>query len=321
MSESGRFQNLGIMNFFKKLLRKQEPPAVPVPFAGLFPPGHYHSPIPNPGDVAEGLQASAPAPGSFPEIDFRREAQEALFLEFEKHYPDLCFPQYKSKDFRFYYENEFFSYSDAFFLFCFLRREKPRRIIEVGSGFSSALMLDTVDRHFAQKPEVTFIEPHTGRLKELLFENDLKFCRLIEMPVQKVSLTEFESLKSGDLLFIDSSHVSKYGSDVNHLLFNVLPKLAPGVFVHFHDIFHAFEYPDRWLREGWYWNECYLLRAFLAFNREWQIYFFNNYIAQIFNERIRQTMPVCARSAGGSLYLKKSPLTESAAKDAGGDFL
>ncbi len=319
MSETGRFQDLEIMNFLKKLLRKPEPPAAPLVSSGLFPPGHYHSTIPDPGDVAEGLKASAPVPGSLPGIDFHTGHQEALFLEFEKYYPDLPFPQNKTKDFRFYYENQFFSYSDAFFLFCFLRREKPRRIIEVGSGFSSALMLDTFDRYFTQKPEVTFIEPHTGRLKELLFENDLKACRLIEMPVQKVPLTEFESLKSGDLLFIDSSHVSKYGSDVNHLLFNVLPKLAPGVFVHFHDIFHAFEYPDRWLREGWYWNECYLLRAFLAFNREWNIYFFNNYIAQIFKERIRQTMPICDRVAGGSLYLRKAALTESAANDGGGD--
>lgn len=308
------------MNFLKKMLRRPEPSAVSLPSSGLFPPGHYHSPIPDPCDVAEGLKAPALVPGSFPEIDFRREAQEVLFLEFENYYRDLFFPQNKTEGFRFYYENEFFSYSDAVFLFCFLRHENPRRVIEVGSGFSSAVMLDTFDRCFTQKPEVTFIEPHTGRLKELLFENDLKDCRLIEMAVQKVPLSVFESLEAGDLLFIDSSHVSKYGSDVNHLLFNVLSKLAPGVFVHFHDIFHDFEYPARWLRDGWYWNECYLLRAFLACNREWPIYFFNNYIAQIFKERILETMPICARVAGGSLYLRKAARVESAVTDAGRGF-
>lgn len=273
---------------------------------GAFPPGHFHSTIPDPSEVAEKLRIPKPAPGEFPEIDFRRAEQEALFKEFEKYFSQFPFKMDRSKGLRFYCGNNVFSYSDALFLFCFLRREKPRRIVEVGSGFSSALMLDTIDLFFTEKPEMIFIEPDPQRLRELLFKEDARRFSLIESPVQKVPLDVFDALQSGDFLFIDSSHVSKFGSDVNHLLFNVLPRLAPGVFVHFHDIFYAFEYPEAWTREGWYWNENYLLRAFLAYNKEWPIYFFNHYIAQIFKEYLLKTAPFFAQNPGGSLYLRKA---------------
>lgn len=277
-----------------------------VPHVGLFPPGHFHSPIPDPADVAEGLKAPLPPPGACADIDYRHEEQAARLRAFARYYSEMVFNMEKTEGRRFYYNNHFFSHSDAFFLFCFLREEKPRRVIEVGSGFSSAMMLDTFERYASAPPEVTFIEPFPARLRELLKPADLEACRLIEKPVQKTDLELFDSLESGDLLFIDSSHVSKYGSDVNHLLFKVLPRLKPGVFVHFHDIFYAFEYPHRWLGEGWYWNECYLVRAFLAYNREWPIYFFNHYAAKAMADEIQSAMPFLHGKPGGSLYLRRA---------------
>jgi hypothetical protein len=123
--------------------------------------------------------------------------------------------------------------------------------------------------------------------------------------VQDIDLGLFESLEPGDLLFIDSSHVVKFGNDLHFLFFNVLPVLKKGVFVHFHDIFFPFEYPDAWLREGRYWNECYFLRAFLSGNRDWRIVFFNDFANREFGEFIESRMPLCRKNFGGSIYLQK----------------
>ena len=88
-------------------------------------------------------------------------------------------------------------------------------------------------------------------------------------------------------------------------MFDVLPKLAPGVFVHFHDVFYPFEYPPEWLKAGMYWNEGYFLRAFLAYNKEWKIYFFGNYAGIMFAEFITERMPRCRIDLGGSLYIRR----------------
>ncbi len=108
-----------------------------------------------------------------------------------------------------------------------------------------------------------------------------------------------------DILFIDSSHVSKTGSDVNHLLFKILPLLNDGVMIHFHDIFFPFEYPQWWAFEGRAWNEAYLLHAFLAHNRAYQIEFFNTYVIDRYRERIAAEFPLFLKNEGGSLWLRK----------------
>jgi hypothetical protein len=115
----------------------------------------------------------------------------------------------------------------------------------------------------------------------------------------------FMSLQDGDLLFIDSSHVMKCGSDVQFLMFEVLPRLRVGVVVHFHDVFDSFEYPEDWLLKGWYWNESYALRAFLSYNAAWEIYLFGNYAVKTFAEFFKQKMPLCLENPGGSLYIRR----------------
>jgi len=108
------------------------------------------------------------------------------------------------------------------------------------------------------------------------------------------------------LLFIDSTHVLKTGSDVCHELFNILPVLKKGVIVHFHDIFWPFEYPDDWiLKENRSWNEIYALRAFLMNNSEFEILFFNDFFARNFDDEIKIVRPDMLKNTGGSLYLKK----------------
>lgn len=166
-------------------------------------------------------------------------------------------------------------------------------------------MLDTIENFLDGQINTTFIEPNPERLFNLITDSDKNQVNIITEKVQEVSLDIFSSLNSGDLLFIDSSHVVKCGSDLQYLLFEVLPRLKSGVFVHFHDIFYPFEYPEIWLNKGIYWNENYFLRAFLAYNNTWQIYFFNHYIASEFPDFIKEKMPLCTKNAGGSLYLRK----------------
>ncbi|MBI5140842.1 MAG: class I SAM-dependent methyltransferase [Nitrospirae bacterium] len=272
---------------------------------GAFRAGHYYSPIPDASDVAAYLKSRKPPEMELPDVGLNRENQYSLLQEYRTFYAELPFPEKKTPGCRYFYDNSWFSYSDAIFLYCFLRKHRPARIIEIGSGFSSAVMLDTTERFFPDRPAITFIEPYPDRLKGLLAGQDERNMTILDKKVQDVPSELFSTLESGDLLFIDSSHVVKCGSDLQMLLFDILPHLPSGVFVHFHDVFYPFDYPAEWLEYGRYWNENYFLRAFLAYNSEWSVYFFNSYVALAFPDFLSENMPLCLRNAGGSLYVQR----------------
>jgi predicted O-methyltransferase YrrM len=273
---------------------------------GAFPAGHYYSPIPSNEDVVAYVKSRKPPSSELLGINLNKEGQHALLSEYVHFYDDIPFSEQKTSSCRYYYKNSMFGYSDAIFLYSFLRKHKPKRIIEVGSGFSSAVMLDTIDSCFSEKPEMTFIEPYPERLISLFREKDKEQVRLIDRKVQDVSPDLFLALKSGDLLFIDSSHVMKCGSDLQFLMFEILPRLQSGVFVHFHDVFYPFDYLSEFLMDRIYWNEAYFLRAFLFYNSEWSIRFFNSYVNFMLGELIKEKMPLCAKDHGGSLYIQRA---------------
>jgi hypothetical protein len=186
-----------------------------------------------------------------------------------------------------------------------LRRLRPRHVIEVGSGYSSAAMLDTNDKFLDRQVNFTFIEPYPGRLNSLLTESDRQRCKIHMNRVQDVPLDVFRQLEANDVLFIDSSHVVKIGSDVRHLLWEVLPRLAAGVMIHVHDISWPFEYAADWVLRGNAWNEAYFLRTFLQFNPTFQIEYFNSYIAMVHGAELGRKMPKCLENPGGGLWLRK----------------
>lgn len=272
---------------------------------GAFPAGHYYSPIPAEEDVLAYVKSRKPPNSDLPGIKLNEKIQHELLNEYINFYKDLPFPEKQTPGLRYYYENEWFSYSDAIFLYCFLRKHTPKKIIEIGSGFSSAVMLDTIDGFFSQRPEITFIEPYPDRLISLFRDGDREQVRLIDKKIQEVPSDVLLALESCDFLFIDSTHVVKCGSDLQLLMFEILPRLQPGVFVHFHDVFYPFDYPSEWLTEGRYWNENYFLRAFLSYNSEWSITFFNTYVHFMFGDLIKEKMPLCAKNPGGSLYIQR----------------
>ena len=272
---------------------------------GGFPAGHFYSPIPTRTEIETRLQFLKRMDDRLPGIDLRTEQQREILRTFQRFYGELPFRDEKTEDLRYYFDQTVFCHADAIFLYSFLRHIQPQRIIEVGSGFSSAVMLDTVERFFEQSPQITFIEPFPVNLKRLLRPRDFDRISFIEDRVQAVPIERFRSLAAGDLLFIDSSHVMKCGSDLQFLMFDVLPHLPKGVFVHFHDVFPAFEYPQDWLVKGWYWNEDYVLRAFLSYNSAWEIYWFGSYAVGAFRSLVRETMPLCLKNPGGSLYIRR----------------
>jgi predicted O-methyltransferase YrrM len=186
-----------------------------------------------------------------------------------------------------------------------IRHSKPKRIIEVGSGYSSAMTLDTNELHFGNSIRCTFIEPYPELLQSLLRPGDRERIEVLPVRVQEVPLERFAELESGDILFIDSTHVAKAGSDVPYLYFQVLPRLKPGVLVHIHDIFSGFEYPQPWVFEGRNWNEIYILRAFLMFNRAFRVLLFNTFLEQSHRDWFAAEMPLCLRNEGGNIWLRR----------------
>ena len=208
------------------------PAAIPAdPALAWVPAGHFYSPILSADDRRRATRVRE-LPREIPGVDLHEDAQLALLEKMPPLYESLHFTAAPDPARRYHYENTFYSYSDAVHYALMLLHHQPRRVIEVGSGYSSALLLDIAEQTASDRPiDMTFIEPYPDELAALARPGDLD-GRLVQSGVQDVDLSQFIGLEAGDFLFIDSTHVAKAGSDVNYLYFEVLPRLASGVFVH-----------------------------------------------------------------------------------------
>ena len=270
------------------------------------PPGHFYSPIPPIEDLQRRSDSIfGPPARSLPGIDLNEPGQLGLLREIARFYPELPFPVTRTPPRRYFFENPMYLYSDAICLYGMLRLLRPRRVIEVGSGYSSAAILDTNDLFLEGRIRLTCIEPDPAILRTLLLPGDQDRVEILEIPVQDAPLDCFTALQPGDILFIDSTHIVRTGGDVNDLLFRILPALASGVYVHFHDVFYPFEYPRQWVFEGRAWNEDYALRAFLQYNAAFEIVLFNTFLETFHEPFFAQQMPLCLKNRGGSLWLRK----------------
>jgi predicted O-methyltransferase YrrM len=232
---------------------------------------HYYQPIPDTRGLSLSLWNRV---SDLPGLDMREEQQKQLLSEivagFEDEYTAIPTGA-SSQEFQYYRENAAFEAVDAEMLFGLIRLLKPRRMYEIGSGFSTLLAADALRRNRADGYSCRFIaiEPYPSEALQARLPSDVELWRV---PVQEVSLDEFESLCENDILFIDSSHVCKIGSDVQFEFLEVLPRIRPGVVVHIHDIFMPVEYPKQWVLD-WhrFWNEQYLLQTFLSFNSVFEV--------------------------------------------------
>jgi predicted O-methyltransferase YrrM len=277
-----------------------------LPEWGYYRPGHYYSTIPSQDEVEKHAgRIFDRSIRELPGVDLNVAGQLEMLQQLAPFVAEHPFREEPGDGLRYYSNNEFFGYSSGIFLFCMLRHLRPARVVEIGSGFSSCVMLDTNERFFANRMELTLIEPHPERLRSRLKEGDLERITLLARPLQETPLACFEALSKNDVLFVDSSHVSKVGSDVNHIFFEILPRLMPGVFVHFHDIFYPFEYPRDWIDRGWYWNEDYLMRAFLSFNRDFKIVFWTHLLGTLHPDKVAAAVPRVGEGFGSSLWLER----------------
>lgn len=266
-------------------------------------PGHFYSPIPSLDEIrAREEELFGEPPPLLPGIELHGEHQVALVRELAAFYPELPFPKTQTAGGRYWFDNWAYSYADAIYLYGMLRKLRPRRVIEIGSGFSSAAMLDTRER-FALETEFLFIEPDPSTLTSLLKPDDR--VEILASRLQDVPLARFDVLEANDILFVDSTHVAKTGSDVNRIVFDLLPRLKSGVHVHFHDVFYPFEYPKEWVYEGRAWNEDYILRAFLEFNDAFEIVLFGTWLARFHRELLQESLPLTLENPGGSLWVRR----------------
>lgn len=272
----------------------------------LTRPGQWDSPIPSIEEIKENEErVFGDISSNIPGIELNEKEQIRLLDKFKTYYNEIPFQPNKTENLRYFFENPAYSYPDAIFLYCMIRHIKPKKIIEVGCGYSSCAILDTNELFFDDLIEIIFIDPFPNTLLTLIKAEDKENIILIPQKVQDVSLREFESLEQNDILFIDSTHVSKIGSDVNYIFFEILPCLNSGVYIHFHDIFYPFEYPKKWIYDGKFWNEDYMLRAFLQYNPSFKIVFFNSFLEHFYKDRFEREMPLCIKNKGGSIWIQK----------------
>ena len=242
-------------------------------------PGTYNSPIVDVSEV-RGAGSDAGTLVEMPGIDLDVARHDAVWEDWrplaarwKEQAPDTAR--------RYHPNNNMFGPHSAALLAAAVGSIRPRRYIEIGSGFSSAVVLDVNDEQRPEDPiQCTFIEPYPDRLNSILRPTDRDHCTVLVQKVQEVDLEVFDQLESGDVLFIDSSHIAKSGSDLLHEIFEVLPRLPSGVYVHFHDIMYPFDYPVRWMvKQNRSWNEPYFLRAFLMYNPEFTVHFWTDFHA------------------------------------------
>ena len=268
-----------------------------------WPPGHFYSPVPSLDDVRRREAEIFAIPRELPGVDLNEPGQLALLRALAEHYPSNPYVG-GTRPVRYTADNPNFAPAEAIALYCMILHRRPKRIIEVGCGYSSLVILDALDELGDPDVVVTMIEPHAELLRSLLRPGDERRVTILERPLQEVRTDVFASLRDGDILFIDSTHVCKTDSDVTHALGRVLPSLAPGVSVHFHDIFWPFEYPRDWVYQGRAWNEAYALRAFLQYNTAFRIELFLSYLWYVQWEALESAMPLVAAN-GSSLWLRR----------------
>jgi predicted O-methyltransferase YrrM len=233
-------------------------------------PNHYYSPIPDTRTLDDSIWQPKDVVAG---VDLRLPEQLELLKSLQDYKSEYdAFPKEQTTDqTQFHLRNGSYESVDAEVLYALLRHLKPQRVIEIGSGNTTLLAAQALRKNAAEgsKGSITAIEPYPTPM----LRNDIaEVVELIEEPVQNVPVERFEALGEGDVLFIDSSHVLKIGSDVWYEFLEILPRLKKGVWVHVHDIFFPEEYPKEWvLDEHRFWNEQYLLQAFLAFNSAYQV--------------------------------------------------
>jgi len=271
-------------------------------------PVFFHSPLP---DTRELTEENFTKKSDLDAIDVNEQGQIALLKLFRRKF----FGGYRvlpmgptSVPHQYFLTNGSFNSVDGEILYCMIKHFLPKTIIEVGSGNTTYLMAQAIAEVQKEKDHhcsLTSYDPYPNAIVRNGFS---KFAALQPIRIQDVERSRFEALQKNDILFIDSSHIVKIGSDMQYLFMEVLPHLRKGVIVHFHDIFIPEEYLRRWFVEDYeFWNEQYMLYAFLQYNNAFKVLWGGNYMRLRHPDLLMQSFPSFQRDPiiPGSFWIQK----------------
>ena len=268
------------------LFRAQSHPSLTDRWGYHIRPIHYYEPIP---DFRAITTEQITRRREFPTIDFNWDDQLALL-------DDLAAYREELSTLKFNFNNGYFSGFDAAVYYALIRHLKPQRIIEIGGGYSTQLASKALAAN--ECGNLLCIEPYPERLN-----GAGPTVELIQKRVEEIGLDVFDCLTANDILFIDSSHAVKFGSDVCYEFLEILPRLASGVWVHVHDIFFPHDYPAEWLIERrMALNEQYLLEAFLSFNKQFQVTLANYWLCL---DHVNEATCLWPNTGASSLWMKR----------------
>jgi predicted O-methyltransferase YrrM len=272
---------------------------------------HFYEPVPDTRSLPDHLWDE---PSALVGVDLGAARQLELLDSLAARYGDewATFPDRPppvGPPHAFHLRNGQFERVDAEALYGLVRLLGPRRIVEVGGGHSTRLAAAAIARNLAGDPprpcELVTVEPHPDETLRAGFPG---LARLVAKPVQEVPLDVFTSLEKDDVLFVDSSHVVKIGSDAQYLLLEVLPRLAPGVVIHLHDVFLPAEYPRHLVLDYHrFWNEQYVLQALLTFTSAFEVLWASSFLHLRHPDRLTVTIPSYGRGGlwPSSIWLRR----------------
>lgn len=264
---------------------------------------HYYEPFITSKDLRQPLDTERKLPG----IEWAVTGQLAFLstLTYESELAPGRFSPPVAGKIAFDFENDSFKSGDAEYLYQLLRRVKPARVIEIGSGQSTLIARAAIEKNRQETAnlvcEHVCIEPYESPWLDELG------VTILRQRVQDVNRSIFSELSIGDLLFIDSSHVLRPQGDVVTEYLEILPSLKSGVIVHIHDVFSPRDYPAHWVLEKlMLWNEQYMLEAFLTNNREWKIIGALNFLKHTHYDALKRACPYLKpEREPGSFYIRK----------------
>lgn len=273
-------------------------------------PNHFYEPIPDLSQLTETIWSRRQ---NLVGLDMNEDGQLNMLSNYQARFRDEYdqLPLDKSSaqnEYEYYINNGRFAEVDGEILYCMIRHFGCRKILEIGSGFSSYLSARALLKNgelTGINGELVSIEPYPN---EVLKKGFPGLSKQITAKVQDIELSEFSSLQENDILFIDSSHVLKIGSDVQYEYLEILPRLNKGVIVHIHDIFLPAEYLREWVLTKYrFFNEQYLLQAFMTYNDRFEVLWGGSYMHLTYPELLTNAFRSYdrAKSWPASFWIRK----------------
>jgi hypothetical protein len=270
-------------------------------FTGIFPlTDNYYEPQFNFNKIKKKLSDNRNLPGI--EFNLNKQLKNLSYLTYANELIQLNLEK-KSHNYEFEIQNKFFEHGDAEIYYQIIRYFKPKKILEVGSGYSTLIALEAIKKNQETNQvccDITCVEPYENN-----WLNKLNI-KILRKRIEEIKEDYYLSLKSGDILFIDSSHIIRPEGDVLKIYLEILPNLNKGVIVHIHDIYTPKNYLEKIIvKENKFWNEQYLVEALMMNADKYEIYLLLNYLKNNAYRKLKDTCPYLQiNSEPSSLYLK-----------------